>query len=276
MLIVDREYSKVMKDALARAKVKPLVIDYDDPEYAGAGERLGRSEYEDFLNATAMPISPGGCRTTNGTRSRSTTPPARPAIRRASSIIIAAPICSRIGNVITCGMGKHPVYLWTLPMFHCNGWCFPWTLSIVAGTHVCLRAVRAAPIFERHRRPQGHASVRRADRDVDAAQRAAPQEKKPLPHVVEFATAAAPPPEAVLAAMKDAGFNVTHLYGLTETYGPASVNDWHGEWDSLRLTDQAAKKARQGVRYPVLEELDVLDPDNDAAGARATARRSAK
>src|SRR5262252_3867374 len=86
-------------------------------------------------------------------------------------------------------------------------------------------------------------------------------EKKPLPHVVQFATAAAPPPEAVLAAMKDAGFNVTHLYGLTETYGPASINEWHGEWEALQLSDQAAKKARQGVRYPVLEGLDVLDPE---------------
>ena len=166
-----------------------------------------------------------------------------------------------IGNVLTCGMAKHPVYLWTLPMFHCNGWCFPWTLSIVAGTHVCLRAVRAAPIFDAI---ATHKVTHLCGAPIvmSTLLNAATQEKKPLPHVVQFATAAAPPPEAVLAAMKAAGFNVTHLYGLTETYGPASINDWHREWDALSSDEQAEKKARQGVRYPVLEALDVLDPDS--------------
>jgi len=165
-----------------------------------------------------------------------------------------------VGNVITCGMGKHPVYLWTLPMFHCNGWCFPWTLSIVAGTHVCLRAVRAAPIFNAI---ADHKVTHLCGAPIvmSTLLNAPAEEKKPLPHLVQFATAAAPPPEAVLAAMKDAGFNVTHLYGLTETYGPASINEWHGEREALGPPDQAAKKARQGVRYPTLEGLDVLDPE---------------
>jgi len=150
--------------------------------------------------------------------------------------------------------------LWTLPMFHCNGWCFPWTLSIVAGTHVCLRAVRAAPIFNAI---ADHKVTHLCGAPIvmSTLLNAPAQEKKLLPHVVQFATAAAPPPEAVLAAMKDAGFNVTHLYGLTETYGPASINEWHSEWEALELPDQAAKKARQGVRYPVLEGLDVLNPE---------------
>jgi len=165
-----------------------------------------------------------------------------------------------MANALTCGMAKHPVYLWTLPMFHCNGWCFPWTLSFVGGTHVCLRYVRAAPIFDaiaQHKVTHlcGAPIVMSTLLDAQAA------EKKPLPHVVEFVTAAAPPPEAVLAAMKGAGFNVTHVYGLTETYGPASVNDWNAGWDALPGGEQAGKKARQGVRYPVLEALDVLDPD---------------
>src|SRR3984885_6037536 len=157
-----------------------------------------------------------------------------------------------IANVIPCGMSKHPVYLWTLPMFHCNGWCFPWTLSVVAGTHVCLRAVRAAPIFDAI---ATHKVTHLCGAPIvmSTLLNAATQEKKPLPHVVQFATAAAPPPEAVLAEMKAAGFNVTHLYGLTETYGPASINDWHREWDGLSSEQQAEKKARQGVRYPVLE-----------------------
>ena len=164
-----------------------------------------------------------------------------------------------MANVITCGMGKHPVYLWTLPMFHCNGWCFPWTLSVVAGTHVCLRAVRAAAMYDAivtHKVTH----LCGAPIVMSTLLNAPAHEKKPLPHVVQFATAAAPPPEAVLAAMKAAGFNVTHLYGLTETYGPAAINDWHREWDALSASEQAAKKARQGVAYPVLDALDVIDP----------------
>jgi fatty-acyl-CoA synthase len=156
-------------------------------------------------------------------------------------------------------MGKHPVYLWTLPMFHCNGWCFPWTLSVVAGTHVCLRAVRAPAMYDAivtHKVTH----LCGAPIVMSTLLNAPAHEKKPLPHVVQFATAAAPPPEAVLAAMKAAGFNVTHLYGLTETYGPAAINDWHREWDALSASEQAAKKARQGVAYPVLDALDVIDP----------------
>ena len=165
-----------------------------------------------------------------------------------------------VNNVITCGMGQHPVYLWTLPMFHCNGWCFPWTLSVVAGTHVCLRAVRAKAMYDAI---ADHKVTHLCGAPIvmSTLLNAPDDEKKPLPHVVQFATAAAPPPEAVLAAMKAAGFNVTHVYGLTEVYGPAVVNDWHDEWDALPLGEQAAKKARQGVRYHMLEALDVLDPE---------------
>ena len=151
-------------------------------------------------------------------------------------------------------------FLWTLPMFHCNGWCFPWTLSVVAGTHVCLRAVRAPAMYDaiaQHKVTH----LCGAPIVMSTLLNAPAQEKKPLPHIVQFATAAAPPPEAVLAAMKAAGFNVTHLYGLTETYGPAAINDWHSEWEALNSSDQAAKKARQGVAYPVLDALDVIDPE---------------
>ena len=267
VLIADREFSKVMKEALALAKVKPLVIDYDDPEYTGAGERLGTIEYEDFVAQGDAGLRLENARTTNGTRSRSTTPRARPATRKAWSITTAAPICSRIGNVVTCAMGKHPVYLWTLPMFHCNGWCFPWSISVVAGTHVCLRAVRAAAMYDAIAK---HKVTHLCGAPIVMATllNAPANEKKPLPHVVEFFTAAAPPPEAVLAAMKEAGFNVTHLYGLTECYGPAVVNDWHADWDALGPAEQAAKKARQGVRYGALEGLDVLDPETMAPVAR--------
>ncbi len=259
VLIIDREYSKVMKEALARAKAKPLVIDYDDPEFAGPGERLGSIEYEEFLRAGdadfawQMPDDEWDAISLNYT-SGTTGDPKGVVYHHRGAYLLA------LANVITCGMGKHPVYLWTLPMFHCNGWCFSWTLSVVAGTHVCLRAVRAAPIFDAI---ATHKVTHLCGAPIvmSTLLNAAPQEKKPLPHVVEFVTAAAPPPEAVLAAMTAAGFNVTHVYGLTETYGPASINDWHREWDALAADEQAVKKARQGVRYPVLEALDVLDPE---------------
>jgi fatty-acyl-CoA synthase len=260
VLITDREFSKIVGPALEQVKNKPIVIDYDDPEFSGPGDRLGEAEYEEFIGqgdpdfAWAMPNDEWDAITLNYT-SGTTGDPKGVVYHHRGAYLLA------MGNVVTCGMGKHPVYLWTLPMFHCNGWCFPWSISVVAGTHVCLRQVRAKAMYEAL---ADHKVTHLCGAPIvmSTLLNAPANEKRELPHVVQFFTAAAPPPEAVLAAMKEAGFDVTHLYGLTEVYGPAVINDWHREWDGLPAGEYAAKKARQGVRYPVLEALDVLDPES--------------
>jgi fatty-acyl-CoA synthase len=145
-------------------------------------------------------------------------------------------------------------------MFHCNGWCFPWTLSAIAGTHVCLRQVRSEPIW-RALAEEKVTHLCGAPIVMSLIESAPMAEKRDLDRRVQFFTAAAPPPESLLANMDAAGFDVTHLYGLTETYGPAVVNEWHAEWSDLPAAQQASLKARQGVRYLPLEQLCVLDPE---------------
>ncbi len=259
VLITDREYSGVVKAALELIAVKPLVIDYDDPEFSGPGERLGTLEYEDLLAegdpdfAWSLPGDEWDAITLNYT-SGTTGDPKGVVYHHRGAYLLA------MGNIVTGAMGQHSVYLWTLPMFHCNGWCFPWSLSIVAGTHVCLRAVRSKPMYDALAE-HGVTHLCGAPIVMSTLLNAPAAEKRAFPQTVRFMTAAAPPPEAVLAAMKDAGFDVTHLYGLTEVYGPAVVNEWHADWDKLSPAEYAARKARQGVRYPVLEALDVLDPE---------------
>jgi fatty-acyl-CoA synthase len=259
VLITDREFSATIKQALALARHKPIVIDYDDPEFTGEGERLGNIEYEDFVAsgdpdyAWKMPDDEWDAIALNYT-SGTTGDPKGVVYHHRGAFLLA------MGNIVTCGMDKHPIYLWTLPMFHCNGWCFPWSISIVAGTHVCLRQVRADAMYAALA-DHGVTHLCGAPIVMSMLLNASESERREFPQKVAFFTAAAPPPESVLAGMQQQGFDVTHIYGLTETYGPSVINDWHRDWDALEGPAYAQKKARQGVRYVTLEALDVRDPE---------------
>jgi fatty-acyl-CoA synthase len=260
VFIVDKEFSKLGQGALELMKgKKPIVIDYVDPEFPVEGTRLSDIEYEDFLQRGdaafdwRWPADEWDAISLNYTSGTTGNPKGVVYHHRGAALLAQ-------GNVLTGGMPKHPVYLWTLPMFHCNGWCFPWSISVVGGTHVTLRWVRSKMIWDAlYEHKVTHLCG--APIVMSTILNAPAGEKKELGRTVEFFTAAAPPPEAVLKAMADQGFNVTHLYGLTETYGPATVNDWKAEWDALDGSARAARKARQGVRYHALEDLTVMDPE---------------
>jgi len=257
VLLVDREFHRVVTEALAIAKVQPLVVDIDDPLCEDRAQ-IGDTTYEEFL-ATGdadygwdYPADEWNAVSLNYTSGTTGNPKGVVYSHRGAAL-------SAYGNATQWALGIHPVYLWTLPMFHCNGWCFPWTLALVAGTSVCLRRANAKTIYDLL-----------ADHDVthmcgapiimQFIIGASAGERRALSRKVEFMTAAAPPPAAVLEALENENFRVTHVYGLTEVYGPATICSWHDDWDALPAHKRAQLKARQGVRYAAEDGVTVMDP----------------
>jgi len=258
VFIIDSEYMALAQEALKSIDIKPIIIEYDDLEYLGKKEEFESINYEEFIDQGddafnwLMPENEWDAISINYT-SGTTGHPKGVVTHHRGAYLLAQ------GNALIISTPKHSIYLWTLPMFHCNGWCFPWTMSAISGTHVCLRQVRADKIW--HLISEHKVShLCGAPIVMSVIVNALQSEKRKLNHTVEFFTAAAPPPEKILTGMNLSGFNVTHLYGLTETYGPAVVNDWQENWSKLPEEEQAKLKSRQGVRYLPLEGLDVLDP----------------
>jgi fatty-acyl-CoA synthase len=259
VLIIDREFSGVVEKALASAKARPIVIDVDDPEFAG-GRLLGEMTYEQFIAAGdpefewQLPQDEWDAISLNYTSGTTGDPKGVVYHHRGAYL-------NALSNIVSWGMPQHPVYLWTLPMFHCNGWCFTWTIAAAAGTNVCLRKVEPQPIFDlirKHRvthycgAPIVHSALINAPEEM----------KRGIDHAVHCLVAAAAPPATVIEGMQRIGFNITHVYGLTETYGPAAVCAKHEEWEELPLEKRVELNGRQGVWYHAQERMTVIDPQS--------------
>ena len=257
VLLTDREFSGVIKAALEQLETKPLVIDIDDP-LAEGGALIGELTYEDFLAEGdpdypyQLPQDEWQAIALNYTSGTTGNPKGVVYSHRGAYL-------NAIGNSVTWAMPHFPVYLWTLPMFHCNGWCFPWTITAQAGTHVCLRRVEAQAIFKAI---EDHGVTHLCGAPIVMGLMInAPEETRPkTDHRVSMMTAGAAPPAAVIGKMEAMGIDVCHVYGLTEVYGPSVVCAWNPEWDALPEDERARLKARQGVPYELQEDLIVADP----------------
>jgi fatty-acyl-CoA synthase len=260
VLITDREYAPTVRRALAATERRLLVIDVDDPEYTGPGELLGTLDYEGLL-ASGDPNAPlqypddeWDAISLNYTSGTTGNPKGVVYHHRGAYL-------NALSNIVSWGMPAHAVYLWTLPMFHCNGWCFPWTMAANAGVNVCLRRVDPQLIWQAI---ETHGVTHYCGAPIvhSLIANAAPEtyRRGQGGRTVKGLIAAAPPPAAVLQAMAEIGFEITHVYGLTETYGPAAVCAKHDDWGALPLAEQVRLNGRQGVAYHAQEAITVLDP----------------
>jgi len=258
VLVTDREFAPTVERALALVKVKPLVIDVDDPVYTGDGKRLGKTDYESFLASGdpafewSMPADEWEAIALNYTSGTTGNPKGVVYHHRGAHQ-------NAVGNILEWSMPKHSVYLWTLPMFHCNGWCFPWTITANAGTHVCLRKVEPKLIFDLIRE---HGVTHYCGAPiVHTMMINAPAEQKAgIAQKVHAMVAGAAPPGAMIEGMAKMGIALTHVYGLTEVYGPAAACAQHQEWAELPLDEQVRLNGRQGVAYLLQEGMTVMDP----------------
>ena len=257
VLITDKEFSETIKEAIQLCVSKPRVIDINDT-LANEGDLIGEMDYEDFIDDGdpnynwKLPDDEWQAISLNYTSGTTGNPKGVVYSHRGAYM-------NSIGNAMAWDLNQGPIYLWTLPMFHCNGWCFPWTIAAYGGTNICLRNVSAAGIYhaiDKHKVNHFCGAPIVLGMIVNASKK----EIKPFNYTVKVMTAGAPPPAAILQSITKAGFDVTHTYGLTETYGPATVCAWQDTWADLSEQKKAELNSRQGVNYSVLDKLDVIDP----------------